>query len=158
MLSFREMIESYGCVFQASRWSLVCTICKERNGACIQCSVKACKTAFHVTCGFSANLEMKTLLIEEGDDDEAVKLKVELLNLTLACWVIFHDFFVIFFQNTTFLKKIFQEPYQSVTKFGSRSGPTEWTDILSVLIWIQTVCKVSQQMTKFVASRQWVTK
>ena len=58
----------------------MCTICKERNGACIQCSVKACKTAFHVTCGFSANLEMKTILIEEGDDDEAVKLKVELLN------------------------------------------------------------------------------
>ena len=63
--------------FQASRWALVCTICKERTGACIQCSVKACKTAFHVTCGFANNLEMKTILIEDtDDDDDAVKLKV----------------------------------------------------------------------------------
>lgn len=60
----------------ASRWALVCTLCKERTGACIQCSVKACKTAFHVTCGFANNLEMKTILIEDtDDDDDAVKLK-----------------------------------------------------------------------------------
>ncbi|XP_074649831.1 protein Jade-3-like [Tubulanus polymorphus] len=56
----------------ASRWALVCCICRDRMGACIQCSVKSCKTAFHVTCGFQNSLEMNTIL-EEADND--VKLK-----------------------------------------------------------------------------------
>ena len=30
------------------------------------------------------------------------------------------------------------------------------TDILSVLIWVQTVCKCYQQITKFVASKERV--
>ena len=44
-------------------------------------------------------------------------------------------------------KKFFKESYQCVKQFGSRSGqtnrldPDEETDILSVLIWVQTVCK-----------------
>lgn len=58
----------------ASRWSLICCICKERCGACIQCSVKACKTAFHVTCAISEKLEMKTVLIEDKNTED-VKLK-----------------------------------------------------------------------------------
>ncbi|KAK2148927.1 hypothetical protein LSH36_474g00032 [Paralvinella palmiformis] len=52
----------------SSRWSLVCSVCRERSGACIQCSVKTCKTAFHVTCAFNNNLFMKTILDEEHDD------------------------------------------------------------------------------------------
>ncbi|KAL4230621.1 E3 ubiquitin-protein ligase Jade-2 [Mactra antiquata] len=58
----------------ASRWSLICCICKERNGACIQCSVKSCKTAFHVTCAITDKLEMKTVLIEDKNTED-VKLK-----------------------------------------------------------------------------------
>lgn len=58
----------------ASRWALICCICKERCGACIQCSVKACKTAFHVTCAISEKLEMKTVLIEDKNTED-VKLK-----------------------------------------------------------------------------------
>ncbi|XP_045426382.1 protein Jade-3 [Pipistrellus kuhlii] len=50
-----------------SRWGLVCYLCKVKTGACIQCSVKTCITAFHVTCAFEHNLEMKTIL---GEDDE----------------------------------------------------------------------------------------
>nr|KAF6492292.1 jade family PHD finger 3 [Molossus molossus] len=50
-----------------SRWALVCYLCKVKTGACIQCSVKSCITAFHVTCAFEHSLEMKTIL-DEGDE------------------------------------------------------------------------------------------
>uniref|UniRef100_A0A3Q3LVZ8 Jade family PHD finger 3 n=1 Tax=Mastacembelus armatus TaxID=205130 RepID=A0A3Q3LVZ8_9TELE len=50
-----------------SRWSLICSLCKLKTGACIQCSVKNCTTPFHVTCAFEHNLEMKTIL-DEGDE------------------------------------------------------------------------------------------
>lgn len=58
----------------ASRWALCCVVCKERCGACIQCSVKSCKTAFHVTCAITDKLEMKTVLVEEKNTED-VKLK-----------------------------------------------------------------------------------
>ena len=61
--------------FQASRWSLVCSICRVKEGACIQCAVKTCKTAFHVTCAFSNNLDMKTIL-DENEDDVQLKVRV----------------------------------------------------------------------------------
>ncbi|XP_039175563.1 protein Jade-3 isoform X2 [Crotalus tigris] len=54
-----------------SRWALVCNLCKVKTGACIQCSVKSCITAFHVTCAFEHSLEMKTIL----DDGDEVKFK-----------------------------------------------------------------------------------
>ena len=43
-----------------------------------------------------------------------------------ACWEIFHAFVVIcwHFSKLFFFKKFFQEHYQSVKWFGSRSGPT----------------------------------
>ncbi|CAJ0918405.1 unnamed protein product [Ranitomeya imitator] len=50
-----------------SRWALVCSLCKLKTGACIQCSVKSCITAFHVTCAFEHSLDMKTVL-DEGDE------------------------------------------------------------------------------------------
>lgn len=57
----------------ASRWSLVCSLCKEKDGACIQCSVKTCKIAYHVTCAFMNGLEMKAII---GDTEEdGIKLK-----------------------------------------------------------------------------------
>ncbi|KAG6926896.1 jade family PHD finger 3 [Chelydra serpentina] len=54
-----------------SRWALVCSLCKLKTGACIQCSVKSCITAFHVTCAFEHSLEMKAIL----DDGDEVKFK-----------------------------------------------------------------------------------
>ena len=62
---------------QPSRWSLVCVLCKERMGACIQCSVKTCKTAYHVTCAFKHNLEMRAIIEDENAED-GVKLRVSL--------------------------------------------------------------------------------
>ncbi|KAM6913186.1 protein Jade-1 isoform 1-T2 [Xenentodon cancila] len=55
----------------SNRWALICCLCKEKTGACIQCSAKNCRIAFHVTCGLHASLEMNTILTE----DDEVKFK-----------------------------------------------------------------------------------
>ncbi|XP_019734305.1 protein Jade-1 [Hippocampus comes] len=55
----------------SNRWALNCCLCKEKTGACIQCSAKNCRVAFHVTCGLHAGLEMTTLLTQ----DDEVKFK-----------------------------------------------------------------------------------
>ncbi|KAL1954503.1 hypothetical protein VTO42DRAFT_1114 [Malbranchea cinnamomea] len=46
-----------------SRWKLTCYICRQKMGACIQCSNKNCFVAFHVTCGRRAHLYLKMKLI-----------------------------------------------------------------------------------------------
>ncbi|XP_041912662.1 protein Jade-1 isoform X2 [Alosa sapidissima] len=51
----------------SNRWALSCCLCKERSGACIQCSAKSCRTAFHVTCGQHAGLKMSTILTESDE-------------------------------------------------------------------------------------------
>ncbi|XP_072446752.1 protein Jade-1 isoform X1 [Chiloscyllium punctatum] len=51
----------------ASRWALSCSLCSERTGTCIQCSMASCITAFHVTCAFDHNLEMRTILAENDE-------------------------------------------------------------------------------------------
>nr|CAD7396924.1 unnamed protein product [Timema poppensis] len=59
---------------EQSRWALICVLCRERVGACIQCSVKTCKTAYHVTCAFKHGLEMRAIIEDENADD-GVKLR-----------------------------------------------------------------------------------
>uniref|UniRef100_A0A4W3HAR5 Jade family PHD finger 2 n=1 Tax=Callorhinchus milii TaxID=7868 RepID=A0A4W3HAR5_CALMI len=51
----------------ASRWALACSLCNERTGTCIQCSMASCITAFHVTCAFDRSLEMRTILAENDE-------------------------------------------------------------------------------------------
>jgi len=41
------------------RWKLVCYICRQKMGACIQCGNKNCYQAFHVTCARKAKLFLK---------------------------------------------------------------------------------------------------
>ena len=65
---------------QQSRWSLICVLCKERMGSCIQCSVKTCKTAYHVTCAFKHNLEMRAIIEDENAED-GVKLRVRMPSI-----------------------------------------------------------------------------
>jgi hypothetical protein len=48
-------------------------------GSCIQCSVKTCKTAYHVTCAFRHNLEMRAIIEDENAED-GVKLRVSLIG------------------------------------------------------------------------------
>uniref|UniRef100_A0A8C4X8Z7 Jade family PHD finger 2 n=1 Tax=Erpetoichthys calabaricus TaxID=27687 RepID=A0A8C4X8Z7_ERPCA len=50
-----------------NRWALVCSLCKEHTGTCIQCSMPSCVVAFHVTCAFDHGLEMRTILAENDE-------------------------------------------------------------------------------------------
>lgn len=68
-------MENENFCLQQSRWALICVLCRERVGACIQCSIKTCKTAYHVTCAFKYGLEMKAIIEDEMADD-GVKLRV----------------------------------------------------------------------------------
>ncbi len=49
-----------------------CYLCEERVGACIQCSVSNCYTAFHVTCARAAGMLIKSVRsIDEVEADAA---------------------------------------------------------------------------------------
>ncbi|KAG8192719.1 hypothetical protein JTE90_009742 [Oedothorax gibbosus] len=58
-----------------SRWALICYICREKGGACIQCSVKQCKTAYHVTCAFENGLEMEMKTTPIDSAEQGVKMQ-----------------------------------------------------------------------------------
>ncbi|KAJ1306631.1 hypothetical protein OPQ81_007627 [Rhizoctonia solani] len=47
--TFMEPIENTDKI-PKQRWKLVCSICKVKQGACIQCNKSTCVTAFHVSC------------------------------------------------------------------------------------------------------------
>jgi len=63
-----EPITKISCI-PSSRWNLLCVLCKDRVGSCIQCSVKTCKVAYHVTCAFKRGLEMRAIIEDENADD-----------------------------------------------------------------------------------------
>ena len=69
-----EPITKISCI-PSSRWNLLCVLCKDRVGSCIQCSVKTCKVAYHVTCAFKRGLEMRAIIEDENADD-GVQLRV----------------------------------------------------------------------------------
>ncbi|EOQ99494.1 hypothetical protein E3P92_03270 [Wallemia ichthyophaga] len=53
-----------------SRWKLICYICKQKSGACIQCDDRACFVAMHPTCAQKFGLLCKTRNIMQGDQLE----------------------------------------------------------------------------------------
>ena len=63
------------------------------------------------------------------------------------CWVIFHAFV----SSADFLQNYF---FQKILRVPDCLDPDHRMYILSVLIWIQTVCKDYQQMTKVAASKK----
>ena len=77
-----------------------------------------------------------------ADSDQLASVCAQLF----ACWVIVHAFFLSsadFFHNLLF---------QKIPSVALSESQAIWiqirTDILSVLIWVKTVCKGYQQMTK----------
>ena len=49
----------------SDRYDLLCTLCKTRGGACIQCEVPHCTTAFHVTCAIRHRLRMDYVEVKQ---------------------------------------------------------------------------------------------
>lgn len=66
-IEMMEPIMNVGGV-RDERRKLLCSLCKERCGACIQCSHGLCATAFHPLCARQAKLRME-VSSKEGSDD-----------------------------------------------------------------------------------------
>lgn len=60
--TYMEPIEGIDMI-PRNRWKLTCYICRQKTGACIQCSNRSCFQAYHVTCAKRAGLYM---IMEKG--------------------------------------------------------------------------------------------
>ncbi|KAJ3136976.1 nuA3 HAT complex component nto1 [Physocladia obscura] len=58
-----------------SRFKLTCYICGRKKGACIQCSMRNCFTAYHVTCAKRCKIFMKISGSVIGGDMESEDMK-----------------------------------------------------------------------------------
>jgi NuA3 HAT complex component NTO1 len=87
---YMEPVEGISAI-PRSRWRLVCFICKQKTGCCIQCSKSSCFAAYHVTCAKRAGLYMK---MKKGIKD-AIANKTHLTSFcdkhTPHEWSLTHD-------------------------------------------------------------------
>ena len=59
------------------RCDLVCSICKQPGGACIQCKAPRCLTAFHASCARESGVHMV--------EKEKIKDGTEYVDLQVLC-------------------------------------------------------------------------
>ena len=52
-----------------NRWRLICDVCGERKGCCVQCVGSACRWSCHVLCGWKAGYRMEMQVIGSTDED-----------------------------------------------------------------------------------------
>jgi uncharacterized membrane protein YgcG len=60
-------------VMPADRKRLLCCLCKTKDGACIQCQMPSCKTAFHVRCASQSKLRMDLMTKDEDDRGDIIR-------------------------------------------------------------------------------------
>ena len=59
---------------QRERWELLCTVCKQRMGAKIQCDAPGCYLSYHPLCARAAGLFMQANLDDDDDDDSPLQM------------------------------------------------------------------------------------
>ena len=50
------------------RRSLTCSVCKQRNGACVQCNDISCSVSYHVTCAMNSKYEVSAEYVNEDNE------------------------------------------------------------------------------------------
>lgn len=92
-----------------SRWKLLCYICKQEMGACIQCSDGRCYEAFHLTCARQGGLYLK-MKTGGGQNTlmDASQLRAYCHKHTPVDWRVEHNTDKAFETATKYLKDHFR--------------------------------------------------
>jgi hypothetical protein len=62
-------LKNYGGQLDFTRFNLVCYICKEKTGSCIECDLHTCRRPFHVRCAVKHDL-----IVDHSMMDESMRL------------------------------------------------------------------------------------
>ncbi|VIO88434.1 Bromodomain containing protein [Brugia malayi] len=57
------------------RQRLRCIVCKQKVGACLQCSRKSCTRSFHVTCANAAGMEMRAEIVDNPKREGGTEIR-----------------------------------------------------------------------------------
>uniref|UniRef100_A0A2K6VX70 Histone acetyltransferase n=3 Tax=Onchocerca TaxID=6281 RepID=A0A2K6VX70_ONCVO len=57
------------------RQRLRCIVCKQKVGACLQCSKKSCTRSFHVTCANAAGMEMRAEIVDNPKREGGTEIR-----------------------------------------------------------------------------------